>query len=225
MTLYKINDIFYSLQGEGVATGQPAVFIRFSGCNLKCSFCDTEFSEYEKIPAEEIILLIKEMMPERMLKNPNWRIVLTGGEPTLQIDAPLLNKLREEFGEERVIQIETNATTLAEKYVMLDGCFLTASPKNGKGLDALRKYFSAHKDDENNSIEVKAVFDETNHCLRIFLGILEEMTPSNVPLSIQPCDYQNADLNNLNLEKCITFVKDNPRWRLSLQTHKLLNIK
>ena len=225
MTLYKVNEIFYSLQGEGVATGQPAVFIRFSGCNLKCSFCDTDFSEYQKMSAEEIVLHVKKILSEETLKKHHWRFVLTGGEPTLQIDAPLLNKLREEFGEERVIQIETNATTLAEKYAMLDGCFLTASPKNGKSLDSLRKYFSAHKDDKNNSIEVKAVFDEKNHCLRIFLGILEEIVPSNVPLSIQPCDCQNADLNKLNIEKCIKFVKDNPRWRLSLQTHKLLNIK
>ena len=225
MTLYKINDIFYSLQCEGVATGQPAVFIRFSGCNLKCSFCDTDFSEYQKMSAEEIVLHVKKILSEETLKKPHWRFVLTGGEPTLQIDAPLLNNLREEFGEERVIQIETNATTLAEKYDMLDGCFFTASPKNGKGLDSLRKYFSAHKDDENNSIEVKAVFDEKNNCLRIFLGILEEIVPSNVPLSIQPCDYQNVEKNKLNIEKCIKFVKDNPRWRLSLQTQKLLNIK
>lgn len=225
MTLYKVNEIFYSLQGEGVATGQPAVFIRFSGCNLKCSFCDTDFSEYQKMPAEEIVLHVKKMLSEETLKKPHWRFVLTGGEPTLQIDAPLLNKLREEFGEERVIQIETNATTLGEKQTLLDGCFFTASPKNGKGLDGLRKYFSANKDAENNSIEVKAVFNEKNHCLRIFLGILEEITPSNVPLSIQPCDYQNIEINKLNIEKCIKFVKDNPRWRLSLQTHKLLNIK
>lgn len=225
MTLYKVNEIFYSLQGEGVATGQPAVFIRFSGCNLKCSFCDTDFAEFQIMTAEQIVLRVREILSEKALESDHWHFVMTGGEPTLQIDAPLLNKLREEFGEERVIQIETNATTLDEKQSLLDGCFFTASPKNGKGLDALRKYFSAHKDDENNSIEVKAVFDETNHCLRIFLGILEEIAPSNVPLSIQPCDYQNADLNKLNIEKCIKFVKDNPRWRLSLQTHKLLNIK
>lgn len=225
MTLYKVNEIFYSLQGEGVAAGQPAVFIRFSGCNLKCSFCDTDFAEFQSMTAEQIVLRVREILPEKALKSDHWHFVMTGGEPTLQVDTLLLRKLREEFGERRQIQIETNATTLPESYVLFDGCFFTASPKNGKGLDGLKKYFSMNKSADSNSIEVKAVFDEKNHVLKIFLTRLEEIVPSNVHMSIQPCDYQNAEKNKTNIEQCVRFIKENPRWRLSLQTHKLLNIK
>ena len=96
---YRIHEIFYSLQGEGANTGMPAVFVRFSGCNLHCPFCDTDFASYQEMEVEEILDSIEEY--------PSDFIVLTGGEPSLQIDNALIEALHEH---DKVIAIETNGT-------------------------------------------------------------------------------------------------------------------
>lgn len=83
---YRINEIFYSLQGEGRNTGRATVFVRFSGCNLRCPFCDTDFKEYTEMTADEILETIRP-----------WKrcgfVVLTGGEPSLQTDDDLVEAL------------------------------------------------------------------------------------------------------------------------------------
>lgn len=83
----KINEIFYSLQGEGFHTGTPAVFVRFSGCNLRCSFCDTRHEEGVMMTDEEIV--------EKVSSFPARIVILTGGEPSLWIDKALISRLRE----------------------------------------------------------------------------------------------------------------------------------
>ena len=82
----RVNEIFYSLQGEGYHTGTPAVFLRFSGCNLACPFCDTDFSDSTPMTAEEILAAVTAF--------PAHHIVLTGGEPLLQVDNQLLIMLK-----------------------------------------------------------------------------------------------------------------------------------
>ena len=86
--MYRINEIFYSLQGEGYHTGTPAVFVRFSGCNLRCPFCDTDFADYKEMSAEEIVAAVKELNPKlstlnaklpTLNSNPSPLIILTGG--------------------------------------------------------------------------------------------------------------------------------------------------
>ena len=81
----KINEIFYSLQGEGFHTGTPAVFVRFSGCNLKCSFCDTQHEEGVWMSDEEILAEVG--------KYPAVTVILTGGEPSLWIDREFVDCL------------------------------------------------------------------------------------------------------------------------------------
>ena len=83
----KINEIFYSLQGEGFHTGTPAVFVRFSGCNLRCSFCDTLHEEGVMMTDEEIV--------EKVSSFPARMVILTGGEPSLWIDKAHISRLRE----------------------------------------------------------------------------------------------------------------------------------
>ena len=83
----KINEIFYSLQGEGYYTGTPAVFIRFSGCNLKCSFCDTRHEEGVLMSDDEIIAEVG--------KYPAVTVILTGGEPSLWIDEAFIDRLHQ----------------------------------------------------------------------------------------------------------------------------------
>ncbi|MCB0359280.1 MAG: 7-carboxy-7-deazaguanine synthase QueE, partial [Bdellovibrionales bacterium] len=93
---YTINEIFYSLQGEGVRAGTANIFVRFSGCNQTCSIeshgfdCDTEFVSGRKLTADELLAEIKSLSADC-----RW-IILTGGEPTLQLDAALVERLKEE---------------------------------------------------------------------------------------------------------------------------------
>lgn len=110
----KINEIFYSLQGEGFYTGTPAVFVRFSGCNLRCSFCDTQFETGTLMSDEEIMAVINQY--------PATHVVLTGGEPSLFVDSLLVDKLHA-FG--KYVAIETNGTH--ELAANID--WVTCSPK------------------------------------------------------------------------------------------------
>ena len=96
---YRVNDIFYTLQGEGFFTGVASVFIRLADCNLNCSFCDTEFSSSMEMGLDDI----SETIGQYKAKH----IVLTGGEPTLQADKDLIDMLHEEGC---FVQIETNGT-------------------------------------------------------------------------------------------------------------------
>ena len=118
---YKIREIFYSLQGEGCNTGLPVVFVRFSGCNLRCPWCDTDFSTYTEYTAEQIVNSAIQLNAKARY------VILTGGEPSLQVDDELINALHNAGYK---IAIETNGTRpLPEK---ID--WITCSPKEGSKL-------------------------------------------------------------------------------------------
>ncbi|WP_285798604.1 radical SAM protein [Duncaniella freteri] len=110
----KVNEIFYSLQGEGYHTGTPAVFLRLSGCNLKCDFCDTEHQSGTEMALGEIL--------ERVLPYPSRHIVITGGEPSLQLNDDLVEMLHNAGF---YIQVETNGTNPLPE----DIDWVTCSPK------------------------------------------------------------------------------------------------
>lgn len=112
---YKINEIFYSLQGEGYYTGTAAVFLRFSGCNRCCSFCDTEHQLFTEMSLDEIINVVSEYKARH--------IVITGGEPTLQLDDALIRALKSAGF---YIQIETNGSLPVPSGVD----WITCSPKD-----------------------------------------------------------------------------------------------
>ena len=199
--MYRVNDIFYSLQGEGHNTGRAAVFIRFAGCNLRCSFCDTEFDTYREMTAEEIVASINTYSARF--------VVLTGGEPTLQVDEAFVDLLHQ-YGFE--VAMESNGTRPAPKN--LD--WLTVSPKiSGEKW----KVESGWRLPD----EVKVVFDE-NTVPETYLP-----SPSTLSLSpilyLQPCDTGNAERNAIIINRCIDYIKEHPQWRLSLQTHKLIGFK
>ncbi len=189
--LMKINEIFYSLQGEGHYTGTPAVFVRFAGCNLKCSFCDTDFTSFTEMTEDDIVREIGQY--------PANHIVITGGEPTLQITASLVSKLHEAG---KYVQIETNGTN-----VLPEGCnidWVTCSPK----YKAVRLQ---HID------ELKVVFEGQD------MSQYDGLTASEYRL--QPCDTQDEGKNKEILRQTIDFILKNPKWKLSLQTHKILNVR
>ncbi|WP_270712535.1 7-carboxy-7-deazaguanine synthase QueE [Phocaeicola coprophilus] len=178
----KINEIFYSLQGEGYHAGTPAVFVRFSGCNLKCDFCDTRHEEGTEMENGEIVKAV-EQYPCRM-------VILTGGEPGLWIDSALVDALH---ASGRYVCIETNGTCLLPENID----WVTCSPKQGTSLKV------AHVD------EVKVVY--LGQDVSAYLDI-----PAR-HYFLQPCSCQNTD-------EVIAYIKQHPVWRLSLQTHKLINI-
>ena len=199
--MYRVNDIFYSLQGEGHNTGRAAVFIRFAGCNLRCSFCDTEFDTYREMTAEEIVASINTYSARF--------VVLTGGEPTLQVDEAFVDLLHQHGFE---VAMESNGTRPAPNN--LD--WLTVSPKiSGEKW----KVESGWRLPD----EVKVVFDEDT-VPETYLP-----PPSTLRLSpilyLQPCDTGNAERNAIIINRCIDYIKEHPQWRLSLQTHKLIGFK
>ena len=139
---YKINEIFYSLQGEGFYTGTPSVFVRFSGCNLSCPFCDTDHNQGVMMTADEIAAAVNAF--------PASHVVLTGGEPSLFVDDELTAALHGHF-----IAMETNGThpvaagvdwiTMSPKSDFVDGAepVLTECDElklvyTGQNLDRLR---------------------------------------------------------------------------------------
>ena len=191
----RVNEIFYSIQGEGFHTGTPAVFIRLSGCNLRCPFCDTDFSNYTEMSEDEIV--------EEVGHYPATLVVVTGGEPTLQLTSSLVEKLHS-IG--KYVAIETNGTR-----TIPDGVdWVTCSPKQAYvGKSGKPIIFVPD--------EIKVVFDGEHD--------VDEygMCPSFC--YIQPCDTGSDEKNKEIIEKCVEFIKNNPKWRLSLQTQKILNVR
>ena len=187
----KVNEIFYSLQGEGHFTGTPAVFVRLATCNLRCSFCDTDFDEFTEMSEEEIV--------SATVQYPASHVVITGGEPTLQLTTTLVDKLHEAG---KYVQIETNGTN-----VLPEGCkvdWITCSPK-------YKAVKIAHID------ELKVVYEGQD------MSQYDNLAASEYRL--QPCDTQDADKNKQIIEQTIDFILRNPKWKLSLQTHKILNVR
>lgn len=211
MKNFKVNHIFYSLQGEGHNTGRAAVFVRFAGCNLRCPFCDTEFNSYREMTFEAIIAEVSSLHPSPLPASPSSPtplIVLTGGEPTLQADEAFVDQLHQHGYE---VAMESNGTRPAPKN--LD--WLTVSPKN---FDEWCK----QRGEWRMPDELKIVFDENTP------AILSSLPPSSlIPhlLYLQPCDTGNAQRNARIMQACVAYIKEHPQWRLSLQTHKLIGIE
>lgn len=196
---YTINEAFYSIQGEGMRAGTANLFLRFSGCNLTCRQesegfdCDTEFVSGRKLTAEQIIHELKEIAPKANA------VILTGGEPSLQVDAGLIQLLK---AEGYYLSIETNGTT-----ALPDGIdWITVSPKTAehtlRQLTASEVKYVRAKGQAIPRPQVKA-----EHYL------------------ISPACQPDGAFSPSDLAWCIELVKDNPTWKLSLQTHKLLKVR
>ena len=203
--------MFYTLQGEGAHAGRPAVFCRFSGCNLwtgresdrasaVCQFCDTDFVGTEGegggkfAEAAALAGAIDALWPAGFPATKY--VVFTGGEPLLQLDAALIDAMH---AAGFTIAIETNGTLPVPAGVD----WVCVSPKMGSTL-VVRK-----------GSELKVVIPQTRQDLSAY----EQLDFEH--FFVQPMDGPLADHNTrLAIETC----KRNPRWKLSLQTHKLLNI-
>ena len=159
---YRVNEIFYSLQGEGYHTGQAAVFVRLSGCNLRCPFCDTDFSTYTEMTADEIVAEVQRLVPA-----PQVLVILTGGEPSLQVDEALTAALHTTG---KRICMETNGTHPLPAGID----WITCSPKEGSRI------VLPHAD------ELKIVYQNQD----------VEQWAKQIPathLYLQPCSCQNTE--------------------------------
>lgn len=202
----KVNEIFYSLQGEGHRTGSPSVFVRLSGCNLKCDFCDTRHEASAEMTEDEIVA--------ETLSYPAEYIVITGGEPTLQLTSSLLEKLRKAG---KKIQIETNGSIDLPDSMLRLIDHITCSPKSApvklRRIDELKVVFKA---------ESLPLSDAETTRLTGFENLAEK---HGALRSLQPCDTGDAHRNKAITTATIAYILQNPTWSLSLQTHKILNVR
>ncbi len=196
--LFPLVEIFYSLQGEGVRTGQATIFVRFAGCNLACEFCDTDFRVQQTLSLPQLIDEIT-----RIGGDCRW-VCLTGGEPTIHDLGPLCDALHA-LGYQ--VQMETNGTRPRPDW-QVD--HVTVSPKQPQG-GRLHSWYERH------AMEFKYVVDDADDLERALDGVR-----AHGKLTwLQP----NA-LNPQSVARCISAVEKYPAlFRLSLQTHKLLQIR
>jgi len=208
---YSIKEIFYTLQGEGAHAGRPAVFCRFSGCNLwtgreidrasaVCQFCDTDFVGTDGegggkfTTPEALAATINALWPETYTASKY--VVFTGGEPLLQLDTALIDAMH---AVGFTIAIETNGTLPVPEGVD----WICVSPKMGSKLVVTK------------GSEIKVVIPQTGQDLSAY----EQLDFEN--FFVQAMDGPLAEFNTkLAIDTC----KRNPKWKLSLQTHKLLQI-
>jgi 7-carboxy-7-deazaguanine synthase len=208
---YQVKEIFYTLQGEGRQAGRASVFLRFAGCNLwtgrekdrataVCTFCDTDFIGTDGPgggafkDAASLAEVVAAQWPFAHEGAPY--VVMTGGEPLLQVDTPLIDALHEQGFE---IAVETNGTIAAP-----DGIdWVCVSPKANAKLNQTR------------GNELKLVYPQTTAMPDRFEHLDFDF------FMLQPMDDIDAQKNT---ERCVVYCRDHPKWRLSLQTHKVLGI-
>ena len=208
--MYSIKEIYYTIQGEGFHTGRPAIFIRFSGCNLWtgleddrkdaiCFWCDTDFVGTNGLnggiySVNQILEIIINLWPKS--KNIKPYIVCTGGEPLLQIDQKFISTLHKAGFE---IGLETNGTIPLPNGID----WICVSPKANSKLKL------------KTGNELKLIYPQKN------INPKDHENLNFDHFFIQPMDNKNQKENIL---KSKTFIKKNPIWKLSIQTHKILGI-
>ena len=214
---YAVKEIFYTLQGEGAQTGRPAVFCRFTGCNLwsgrgidrstaTCQFCDTDFvgvngpgggkfADAEDASAAVDGCWLAGSGPAAVGVGRKF-VVCTGGEPLLQLDSPLIHALR---GRGFEIAVESNGTIAAPMGID----WLCVSPKAGATLV------------QRTGQELKLVYPQVGLDPAAVSGLAFER------FYLQPMDGPERVKNT---ELAVRYCLGHPQWRLSLQTHKILGI-
>ena len=191
----KVNEIFYSLQGEGGRVGEASIFIRLSGCNLDCDFCDTEFETGYDMSLDEILSEISQF--------PCSWIIWTGGEPTLQLTDGVLSFFKSKGYKQA---IESNG--LKPISLLLD--YIVCSPK-GNSFDIVRK------------INLKVNEIRLPVKKNVQLPDIEEL-PVADNYFLSPVFDPNNQITAENIAWCVEQIKKHTEWRLSLQMHKLINI-
>lgn len=204
---YRINEIFYTVQGEGHWTGRPAVFVRFSGCNLWsgseadrptaiCQFCDTTFTDYvEYRTTDDVVQAVTALLPDNAWDERTPMVVITGGEPMLQFDADLARAL---LSVPMYVAIETNGTKPIPFYVD----WVCVSPKTPT-IKAVGN-------------ELKLVYPQRRITPELFDG-------SDFDHQwLSPMDGPNVADNTV---AAFRYCLDHPQWRLNIQSHKVIGVR
>lgn len=202
--VYTVNEMFYSLQGEGARAGSANVFVRFSGCNLTCKTethgfdCDTEFVSGKGRSAADIVATAKAFYDGPAFTDLSRWAILTGGEPLLQVDAELIAAFKEAGFK---LAIETNGTLPVP-----DGIdWVTLSPKVAE-----------------HAVKIERA-DEVKYVRAIGQGIPKPSCKA-VHRYISPA-FSGGDLDRQTLAWCIKLVLEHPTWRLSVQQHKIWAVR
>jgi organic radical activating enzyme len=217
-----VQSVFYTLQGEALYVGQPAVFVRLAGCNLKCFWCDTDFESSDWHPT------IDELYDAIVNVHPTCRlVVLTGGEPMRQNIAPLCEQL---INAGYTVQIETAGTLVPPGFIQLkhlrpEQLIIVCSPKTPKVKEHLAPYVDAWK----YIIRTGEVSDEDGLPVRSTqipgrTAKLQRPVRANVPVYVQPCDDQDEELNERNLQLACNIALRHG-YRLGFQLHKLAGVE
>ncbi|MGA3084595.1 MAG: 7-carboxy-7-deazaguanine synthase [Thermodesulfobacteriota bacterium] len=211
---YSVKEIYYTLQGEGAQASRPAVFCRFAGCNLwsgreadrptaACRFCDTDFvgingpggGKFQN--PMDLAEAVRDKFPAGVSKKVRPFVVCTGGEPLLQLDKPLLDAFQ---GLELEVAIETNGTLLPPAGID----WICVSPKAGVELKL------------KSGDELKLVFPQEGMEPTVFESLDFKF------FFLQPQD--GPDIKK-NIQEAIQYCLEHPKWRLSLQLHKIIGIR
>ncbi len=198
----RITEIFHSIQGEGFHAGTPAIFIRGTGCNLACDFCDTDFSPREKLSPEAIA--------ERIAGYPCRFVVLTGGEPTIQPAFKALVEILHARG--YYVTMETNGGS--EDTFGVD--WVTVSPKlSQKGKWVLKR-----------AQELKLIYESQD------LAFYEDssfehyfLQPKEIRTAAWGKGERDRESTRAEWDKTVRAVMANPKWKLSIQLHKELGLR
>jgi organic radical activating enzyme len=195
---YPIVEIFHSVQGEGYHAGMPHVFVRFGTCNLRCSWCDTDFDTFETMNALDIL--------GEILKFNCKRVIFTGGEPMLHDLWPLHRLLK---GRGFNLSIESNGTILIPEG-LID--WICISPKDQVYPNSIIR--------QRSGDELKVVYCGQD------LQMYDDLKVGFTHHFLQPCYLDTATVseNGVMFQETEQVVKDHNGWRLSLQTHKWMGI-
>ena len=197
MASYPIVEIFHSVQGEAYHAGIPHVFIRFGNCNLRCEWCDTDFLTFEEMQLEDIV--------NQVLQYNCKRVIFTGGEPCLQDLDTIGTELKKHDID---LSVETNGTIPVPEIID----WICVSPKDQVYPNVAIK--------QRNGNELKVVYCGQD------LSMYDDLKQGFEHHFIQPCYMENdtVEQNGRSFAAVEKIVKDNPGWRLSLQTHKWMGV-
>ena len=223
--MVKIAEIFNSTQGEGFHAGHAAVFIRLSGCNLKCPFCDTDHSGFD-MEESEVVSRVETL---RGHANVNL-VIFTGGEPSLQMDSikAIIDGLKAN-GYKGTFAVESNGTCPPAKFREAGIDFVTISPKC---LWVSNPIASGIKDQWSDASEIKCLYDTTldPEVLHSFLNevaSLSEKAPHKPHLYLQPItDHKNDEQTHINIHAVLNYITlVDARWSISMQLQNIWHVR
>lgn len=205
-----VQEIFPTIQGEGLFVGWPAVFLRLGGCNLQCLFCDTEFDSYQSMNIEQIIQQIQQFSCNENQQKIRKLVVITGGEPMLQPIELLCEKL---INNGFLVQIETNGTFYRQ-------------------LPSEVKIICSPKNNQNKTLQIQSWWKNSISAFKFvvsknFLGyqkIFYDLFGFGIPVYVQPID-ENCTQKNLDNLKLALNICNQYGYILSLQTHKIIGVR